>query len=99
MRSVCREPRSAAVPATLVPSTDPAASAAIPVHCVAPEVWRGAAATVGEGAVAFAEAQGFEARSGQVLLLPTADGALAAVLFGIGGAGRRDPMLPGKLPG
>ena len=87
------------MPVTLVPSTDPAASSAIPVHCVAPDAWRDAASAVGQGAVAFAEAQGFKAQGGQVLLLPTAEGALAAVLFGIGGAGRRDPMLPGKLPG
>ncbi len=83
---------------TLLPSTDPAAIAAIPVHCVDAAGWQDVARSVGDAALVFAEAQGWEAGTGQALLLPGADGALAAVLFGVGASARRDPMLPGKLP-
>jgi leucyl aminopeptidase len=57
-------------------------------------------------AQAFAEASGFKARSGDLLIVPGGDGAIAAVLFGLGAAPRAgrsgDPMafraLPSKLP-
>ena len=84
---------------SILPSSDPAAIAAIPVHCVEAAGWRETARSVGDAALAFAEAQGWRRARGRSLLLPGADGALAAVLFGIGAPARRDPMLPGKLPG
>lgn len=48
---------------------------------------------------AFAEAQGFEARPGQHLLLPDAAGGLACVMLGVDAASvrRRDPFAPGRL--
>jgi leucyl aminopeptidase len=86
------------VPTVLVPSTDPASANALPVHFVEPNSWRGAASAASPLALAFAEAQGFEAGAGQVQLLPGTDGTLAAALFGLG-SGTPDPLLAGKLPG
>ncbi len=50
---------------------------------------------------AFAKAAGFEAKGGQHLLLPSPDGKLAAVLFGLEAADDplRNSFLPGKLAG
>lgn len=77
----------------------PAGTPAIPVHCVAKADWpvvRDGLAPLARG---FAQAQGFEARPGQHVLLPDAAGALAAVLLGVDPAGprRRDPFAPGRL--
>ncbi|MBV8792388.1 MAG: leucyl aminopeptidase family protein [Pseudolabrys sp.] len=49
----------------------------------------------------YAKAAGFEGKSGQHLLLPAADGKLAAVLFGIevADAPVKNAFLPGKLAG
>src|SRR5436190_22460346 len=49
---------------------------------------------------AFAASAGFEPKTGQSLLLPGKDGALAGVLFGIEASGKTpDRFLPGRLPG
>ncbi len=70
-----------------------------PIHCVTPETWPTIAATLPDTARAFADAQGFEPKSGRHCLLPDADGGLACVVFGLDKAGARrpDPFLPGKL--
>jgi leucyl aminopeptidase len=48
---------------------------------------------------AFAQASGFEPKGGQYLLLPSPDGKLAGVLFGLEAADDplKNPFLPGKL--
>jgi leucyl aminopeptidase len=77
----------------------PPGSPAIPVHCVTRAGWPDLRETLPQPAGAFAEAQGFEARPGQHLVLPDAAGGLAGVLLGVDGASvrRRDPFAPGRL--
>jgi len=73
--------------------------AAVPVHPVKAEDLERAMAALGERERRFAVAQGFRAESGRVLLLPDAEGNIARVLFGLGGAdsAERNPLLFGKL--
>src|SRR4051812_164627 len=51
----------------------------------------------------FVALEDFKAKAGQVLVLPTPQGAVDRVLLGLGEKGRADAMLfralPGKLPG
>ena len=61
-------------------------AAAIPVRLVSSEGWPDTAATLPEAARAFALATGFDAKAGQIALLPSPEGALACVLFGAGDA-------------
>jgi leucyl aminopeptidase len=70
-------------------------------------VWFATAATyaavreaIGRHACAYADAAGFEPKAGQALLLPGADGGVAAVLFGhdAPGSPKHDRFLPGRLP-
>jgi leucyl aminopeptidase len=70
-----------------------------PIWLVTEETWLGIADSLAPQARAFAQAQGFEAKSGSFCLLPDADGGLLGALFGIDGPGakRVDPFLPGKL--
>ncbi|HEV2512721.1 MAG TPA: leucyl aminopeptidase family protein [Bosea sp. (in: a-proteobacteria)] len=77
----------------------PAGTSAIPVHCVAKADWPAVRDGLAPVARRFAQAQGFEARPGQHVLLPDAAGALAAVLLGVDPSGprRRDPFAPGRL--
>jgi leucyl aminopeptidase len=77
----------------------PPGSPAIPVHCVTRAGWPELRDSLPQPAGAFAEAQGFEARPGQHLVLPDADGAVACVLLGVDAATarRRDPFAPGRL--
>ena len=77
----------------------PAGTPAIPVHCVAKADWPALRDGLEALPRAFAQAQGFEARPGQHVLLPDATGALSAVLLGVDPAGprRRDPFAPGRL--
>jgi len=77
----------------------PAGIPAISVHCVAKADWPALRDGLAPLARSFAQAQGFEARPGQHVLLPDAAGALAAVLLGVEPAGprRRDPFAPGRL--
>ena len=46
----------------------------------------------------YAAARGFAGESGVVLPLPGPEGALEAVVLGLGKSGAPDPFLPGKLP-
>jgi leucyl aminopeptidase len=75
------------------------ASSATPIWFVHAENLDAVAGSLGSGHRAFAKAAGFEAKSGQHLLLPAPDGKLAAVLFGIEGQNdaQKNPFLPGKL--
>ena len=74
------------------------AGRAIPIWLTAGDTF----ATVLEGLSkphrAWAKAQGFEAQSGHMVLLPTQTGRSAGVLFGMGNnAQTADPFLPGGL--
>ena len=77
----------------------PAGTSAIPVHCVARTDWPALRDGFAPLPRSFAQAQGFEARPGQHVLLPDAAGALAVVLLGVDPSGprRRDPFAPGRL--
>ncbi|MCV9937996.1 leucyl aminopeptidase family protein [Boseaceae bacterium BT-24-1] len=77
----------------------PAGTSAIPVHCVAKADWPGLRDGLPPVPRSFAQAQGFEARPGQHVLLPDAAGSLCAVLLGVDPSGprRRDPFAPGRL--
>ncbi len=77
----------------------PAGSPAVSVHCVTKAGWPSLLEALAPTARRFAEAQDFEARPGQHLLLPDAQGGLAAVLLGVEPASprRRDPFAPGRL--
>jgi leucyl aminopeptidase len=76
-------------------------SAAIPVTFVRRSDWEARRAELPPPARAFAEASGFAGKPGQYMALPDANGALAAVLFGLEEASdpARDPFRPGALPG
>ena len=78
----------------LVPPSDPAASAAVPVLFVTPAAWRDVAGALGDAAVAFAAAQGFDASSGQSVALPDPQGRIVAVLFGADVPTPRRPADP-----
>ncbi|MBV6488892.1 MAG: cytosol aminopeptidase [Pseudorhodoplanes sp.] len=76
------------------------AERAIPIRFVSAATWPAMQNDLDPPARAFAAAAGFEARPGRHLVLPTADGALAAILFGIENEDApRDPFLPGSLAG
>ncbi|WP_460448147.1 leucyl aminopeptidase family protein [Alsobacter sp. SYSU BS001988] len=80
----------------LVPNTGSEPCA--PIWFVGPGDWRERATALGPVAVAFAEASGYAAAPGAVLLAPGPDGRIAAVLFGDdAAAGRRDPFHAGRL--
>ena len=75
---------------------------AIPIWFVTaasyPDVRKTLGKTLGMEAVSFADAAGFEPKSGRFLLLPGKNG-LGAVLFGLEGKDDlKDPFLPGRLP-
>lgn len=79
-----------------------ASTAAIPVHVVEQGTAPALLQSLGAPAQAFAAASGFDGSAGQLLLLPDADGALSAVLFGV--ANVAEPGfalgdLARKLPG
>jgi leucyl aminopeptidase len=79
---------------------DAADGAAIPVHAVLEREIGPALDAAPAGAKAYAAISEFKGKTGQLLLVPGADGALASVLFGLGEGG--DPMafrtLAAKLP-
>jgi leucyl aminopeptidase len=78
---------------------DVSADQATPVLIVSENTFATAIATLPPQARAFATAQGFEPKDGRHLVLPNAEGGIAAVLFGWDlEAPARDPFLPGKLP-
>lgn len=76
------------------------ASAATPIHAFAEADLAGALAAAAPFAKAFAGLSDFKAKAGQVLVLPDAEGAMAAVWFGLGAS--PDVMtfraLAAKLP-
>jgi leucyl aminopeptidase len=72
---------------------------AVPVHAIGPEGLDDLLAELPGPAAHFAKAQGFKAKKGEIILLPDTQGDLAQVLFGLGGARKRDPLLAGLLPG
>lgn len=74
-------------------------STAIPLHVVSRVGWPALQEKLHQEGRTFALAQGFAARPGQHLVLPSSTGAIAAVLLGVDGAEarRRDPFAPGRL--
>src|SRR6201995_693785 len=80
--------------------TDPAISA-IPITFATKATWNDIGATLPAQARQFAQANGFAAKPGECLTLPSADGALAHVIFGIEDqTGKWRALLrPGQLPG
>ena len=73
-------------------------AAAIPIWFVTAETYPDVRKFIGAEACAFADAAGFEPKSGRHLLLPGKVG-LGAVLFGLEAANDvTDPFLPGRLP-
>jgi leucyl aminopeptidase len=74
---------------------------AIPVWFANTDNWPAVRAGLGAAAQRFAESARFEPKAGQSLLLPSDNGTLSGVLFGIEPADRpeKDRFLPGRLPG
>ena len=72
----------------------------IPVHLIQSSDWESVAKSLDPALRLFAEAQKFEASAGQTVMMPTEEGAIGAVLFGLGKA--NNPLiiasLSGKLP-
>jgi leucyl aminopeptidase len=80
--------------------TDPA-SPAIPITFATKATWSDTGATLPAQARQFAQANGFAAKPGECLTLPSAGGAIAHVIFGLEDetAKWRDLFRPGQLPG
>ncbi len=86
-----------------MPATDyfvDASEGACPIHRVDDKTLQAVLSGLPEAHRAWARAQGWEPRPGNVLGLPGSDGSLAAVLAGVGGS---EPFwtlasLPGRLP-
>jgi leucyl aminopeptidase len=78
----------------------PEAASAIPITFVTPSGWPDVRNGLEAPARAFATAAGFEPKAGRSVILPSADGAIAGVLFGLEEADApfRDAFLPGSLP-
>jgi leucyl aminopeptidase len=76
------------------------ATPAIPITFVTKSSWEEIRATLPPPAAAFAMGNGFAAKPGACLVLPTANGEIGAVLFGLedDDARARDPFRPGALP-
>jgi leucyl aminopeptidase len=72
---------------------------AVPIHFVTAESWPEIRAALSPMAAGFAAACGFEPMPGRVLILPSAEGKLGGVLFGLErkDAANSDPFLPGRL--
>jgi len=77
------------------------ASPAIPITFVTKSSWPAIRDDLPAEARQFATANDFTAKPGGCLILPTADGRIAQVLFGLEdeAAKHRDPFRPGSLPG
>src|SRR6185312_15920199 len=77
------------------------AAAAVPVTFVTKSSWEAVRAALPPQAAQFALANGFAAKPGACLVLPTADGQIAQVLFGLEDEDTRsrDLFRPGTLPG
>ena len=78
-----------------------AAATATPITFVTKSSLTGVLETLGAPGRQFVEAAAFKAKPGQCLLLPSAQGGIEQVLFGIEDASAkwRDPFRPGQLPG
>ncbi|MGF6307253.1 leucyl aminopeptidase [Bradyrhizobium sp. i1.8.4] len=76
-------------------------TAVTPITFVTKATWDAIRGELPGPARQFAEANGFEAKPGKLLVLPAADGGIAQVLFGLEDADHkaRDPFRPGALPG
>jgi leucyl aminopeptidase len=73
-------------------------AAAIPIWFVTAQAYPDVRKHIGAEASAFADAAGFEPKSGQHLLLPGKTG-LGGIVFGLEGPNDvKDPFLPGRLP-
>jgi leucyl aminopeptidase len=72
---------------------------AVPVTFVTPASWADHRAQLSVPARAFADASGFEPKAGRHLLLPSADGELASVLFALENSDDplQDTFRPGSL--
>jgi leucyl aminopeptidase len=81
-------------------ATSPATSA-IPITFATKSSWDTIRAALPPQAAQFAMANGFAAKPGACLVLPTAEGHIAQVLFGVEDEDTRSPDLfrPGSLPG
>ena len=84
-----------------IPALLPAGTSGIPISLVSQTGWAAVEGTLATAHRTYAAAIGFTPKSGQVALLPSADGTLARILFGLGdtAAPGHDRLLPGKLPG
>jgi len=73
----------------------------VPVWFVATDTYAQVRERLGAAARRFAESAKFEPKPGQSLLLPSEDGALSGVLFGVETVDKpeKDRFLPGRLPG
>jgi len=82
------------------PAFSPFGGDAIPIWFVTTETYAQVRGELEPAAQRFADTAKFEPKAGQALLLPGADGALSAVLFGLEPADRadKDRFLPGRLP-
>jgi leucyl aminopeptidase len=80
--------------------TTPAASA-IPITFVTRSTWEAISKELPSEGRQFALANGFAAKPGKCLALPSADGTIAQVLFALedGPSKSRDLLRPGALPG
>ncbi|ABA03561.1 peptidase M17, leucyl aminopeptidase [Nitrobacter winogradskyi Nb-255] len=77
------------------------AEKAVPIILASKAAWEADGDSLDDSARRFAEANGFQAKSGQYLALPTTNGDISRILFGLGEKPdqTRDPFLAGKLPG
>jgi leucyl aminopeptidase len=77
------------------------ATPAIPITFATKATWDAICAELPAQARQFAQANGFKAKPGACLTLPSASGHIAQVLFGLEEATSkfRDPFKPGLLPG
>jgi leucyl aminopeptidase len=90
------------IPAVFVsPASATAVTSATPVTFVTAATWRQVREGLDPRSRAFADAAGFAPGAGRHLMLPTADGGLAGVLFGLEDADvpGKDLLRPGALPG
>jgi leucyl aminopeptidase len=90
------------IPAVFVsPGSATAVTPVTPVTFVTAATWNQIRDSLDARSRAFADAAGFAPAPGRHLMLPTADGGLAGVLFGLedADAAGKDLLRPGALPG
>src|SRR5690349_455449 len=92
--SLWPEQKGRTMAAYLIDAAEPTSTR--PIWCVTPQNWREVAEGLPAPALAYGEATGFKAEEGAVLVLPSAEGSIAGVLFGCDGNGG-DPLAFGKL--